>query len=79
MCIRKSDATLHQHRLETLFDSLLGMKTERCQEDVRHLPLLGQRQVASGMTEPVFRAARNGRLKRHKWPYPRARRGNTPD
>jgi hypothetical protein len=39
MRIWKSDPTLHQHCLETLFNGLLGMKTERCQEDIRHLPL----------------------------------------
>src|SRR5437762_3048034 len=33
MRVRKSNTTLHQHGLETLFNRLLGMKTQRCQED----------------------------------------------
>ena len=41
MRVWKSDPVLHQHGLETLFDCLLRMKTERCQEDFRHLQLSG--------------------------------------
>src|SRR5688572_7591608 len=71
--------SLHQDGLDAFFDGLLRVKTPRCQEDLRDMPLPGKSQVAPGMTQPVLRTAGCGIIRRHRWPCPRVERGNTPD